>query len=58
MKHTRQMIFTTMETTFQIVRILAETIRPLNLISSSMSKGLVCPQTNSQSLACDPAKME
>jgi len=43
MKHTRQMSFKAMDTTFQIARILAETTRPLDLISSAMSRDSVSP---------------
>ena len=37
-KHTRQMVFTIIDRTFQTVRILAVNMRSLNLLSSAMSK--------------------
>ena len=37
-KHTRQMVFTIIDRTFQTVRILAVNMRSFNLLSSAMSK--------------------
>ncbi len=43
-KHTRQMVFTIIDRTFQTVRILAVNIRSFNLLSSAMSRERIASQ--------------